>query len=485
MNNVKMIALAAALALAMPALAQTPLKPHPMTEKYRDTGTKPATGRSGSAAIEARALLGANGVTDVEVTTGHFEGTGAQGSLAKVQIKVLAPNGQVIQTDNYRQSRTGPAYASFSYDALYHGQRSQVQASVTGIDGNRTDIVTVSTDVKLRPDLEAADLIAPPKAPVGSMVTVSGTVTEENGEVGARATCRLLVDGAEVAAIPGVWIDAASAITCKFRTSFATAGTKRLTLRVTDVSPGDYDLANNEATRSIEVVPTLHFYLYGHAKDTQGSIRTHEDTTITTFWDVSQRVADLDTRFHRQGIEIYGYAETPYRPEGQIILKHATGGTVLPMFTANVADLAERSDYGIPCRDGYFSGGFYALICEDSWVGYTDVTVTRDVGEAIYTTDRVTSYGFYYGEWYDNSGTTFSVPGLVTFGPTYQAELRYEINDGIAYAGAVEIPLAETRWDQEDAGVSCEGGPMSWYGYYVSCHQANAHIRTLEGYGYN
>src|SRR5258706_8430699 len=169
--------------IATPAEALTPLKPNPMSAKYRDIGAKPASGRSGSAAIEARALKGANGATDIEVTTGHFEGLGALGTLAKVQVKLLAPNGDVTAADNYRKTLTGNGYTSFTYDKLPRGQIAQVQASVTGIDANRTDMVTVSTQVKLRPDISAARVVAPATAIVNSPVLVSASMSELNGDV--------------------------------------------------------------------------------------------------------------------------------------------------------------------------------------------------------------------------------------------------------------------------------------------------------------
>src|SRR5437867_5935651 len=46
---------------------------HPNSEKYRDSGFQPATGRSGSATVSTRALLDKAGTTDVEVTTGRSE----------------------------------------------------------------------------------------------------------------------------------------------------------------------------------------------------------------------------------------------------------------------------------------------------------------------------------------------------------------------------------------------------------------------------
>src|SRR4051794_9980978 len=43
------------------------------TVKYRDLGAKPATGRSGTSTLATRALLGKDGVTELEVTTGTFD----------------------------------------------------------------------------------------------------------------------------------------------------------------------------------------------------------------------------------------------------------------------------------------------------------------------------------------------------------------------------------------------------------------------------
>src|SRR5690348_11830002 len=45
----------------------------PNSQKYHNTGMHPATGRSGSASIEARALFGKDGNTTVEVSTGSLE----------------------------------------------------------------------------------------------------------------------------------------------------------------------------------------------------------------------------------------------------------------------------------------------------------------------------------------------------------------------------------------------------------------------------
>lgn len=76
-------ALAATLLSSLTLFSET----RPNTIKYKNSGLPNATGRSGSASIEARALLGSDGVTTIELTTGSFENGGATGTIAKVQLK--------------------------------------------------------------------------------------------------------------------------------------------------------------------------------------------------------------------------------------------------------------------------------------------------------------------------------------------------------------------------------------------------------------
>src|SRR4051812_17540654 len=87
--------------LAQGAFAGKPTL-HPNGTPYR-VSSKPATGRSGSASITARALLGKSGGTELEVTTGVLDSTLAPpGNLAKVQVKALVPNTQRLSfTDNH------------------------------------------------------------------------------------------------------------------------------------------------------------------------------------------------------------------------------------------------------------------------------------------------------------------------------------------------------------------------------------------------
>jgi hypothetical protein len=222
--------------------------------KYRDAGAKPATGRSGSAAIEARALRGKT-QTDIEVTTGQLDGIATPpGKLDKVQLKVYAGNGNLLVTDNYRKSLLSGGSGDFEYDWVTRGQSVQVQANVSGIDPTRNDVVTVSTPVKWRPDITISNLQKPNTARVNAGVVVSATLRELNGDVGARANCVLKVDGVAVDRANGIWIDAGDSVACEFAHHFDSTGVKQLTVEAADVVPADYDTANNSVTGSLEVV---------------------------------------------------------------------------------------------------------------------------------------------------------------------------------------------------------------------------------------
>jgi hypothetical protein len=435
--------------IAAPAVA-APLTPNPMSAKYRDVGAKPASGRSGSAAIEARALVGGDGVTDIEITTGHFEGVGAQGTLAKVQIKLLAPNGTVLQTDNYRKTLAGDGYASFTYDHLGAGRIAQVQANVTGIDPNRTDVVTVSTTVKRRPDIEAT-LHAPTQTTVDSMVVVHGFMAELNGDLGARATCRLLVDGTEIDSIPGAWVDAASAVTCEFRTAFSTVGTKRLTLRVTDVTPGDYDPANNEVSRSIEVVAPQPFsHMAAFIDEMEWDYRMRYVSTFTGGDGVvSEMTAEYGNRQHLQSFSVRGsFPGVASQFAGQIVMRHSMDGNVLPVLAADVADF-NASD-GV-CRWAELPGGTFT-ICPAR--GITEVNISHHSGEATYVVSRGTSTGPRF-EWFRNfdyPSSTIVVPGMFPYGSSWVVDLRHEA-DGVVHQGGVQVsivPPEESSFDTWD-----------------------------------
>jgi hypothetical protein len=236
-----LIALLLPLSLAVSIHAQEYI---PNSVKYSDTSVPNGKGRSGSASIEARALAGKNGAVDLDVTTGSLEAGTAPGQLEKVKVK--QPNSD--WSVSYTNLASGGAMTA-AIGAFPRGTALSVTANVSGIDPNRVDVVTVSEVVKLRPDLSVA-LLALGRPIPGIPHAVEATVRELNGDVGARASCVLYVDDAEVDRAAGIWVDAGSTVTCAFSHAF-TAGTHQLRVEANAVSPGDFEPANNSASAEI------------------------------------------------------------------------------------------------------------------------------------------------------------------------------------------------------------------------------------------
>ena len=227
---------------------------HPNSQRYRDAGAHPATGREGSAALEARALLGRDGSTVFELTTGRLDAaTAAPGNLDHVQFKLLAADNTAYRTENFTGLSDGGSWTR-TYAALGRHQAFQLQANVSGIDGDRTDVVTVQGAVQRRPDLTAVSIDAPAQVAPNTNVPIIATVSERNGDVGATANCVLTVDGVEADRANGIWVDAGSAVNCQFSTTFTRSGTSHATVTVESVVPGDDDLSNNSVSATITVV---------------------------------------------------------------------------------------------------------------------------------------------------------------------------------------------------------------------------------------
>jgi hypothetical protein len=261
--------------------------------KYRDAGLKPATGRSGTASLTARALLGKDGMTTLDITTGELDAAAAPGTLKKIQLKQFDPNGLLQTTSNYL--RIGAPTKQLLVPARVRGSALEVQANVIGVDPTRTDVVTITEKVKLRPDLTVGSVGAAAQAVVGTPVTISSTVSEQNGDVGARSDCVLSVDGAEVDRANGIWVDAGRSVSCVFMHTFNALGAKQLTVGLANVWPGDYDDANNQASTTIQIVAppsTNDFNWWGlvtgatdyHYSDQNDGYWYYTNTTDHTEW---------------------------------------------------------------------------------------------------------------------------------------------------------------------------------------------------------
>jgi hypothetical protein len=305
----------------------------PNRVKYRDEGHKPATGRAGSAQLSVRALQGMDGLTTLEISTGTLDDPReAPGNISRLQIKALDSHAHHLYTRNYNNLNGGGAITKV-FSSPVRGSSLQVQANVTGIE-RRTGVITVTEKVRLRPDLQASNLIAPATATVATPINLSATVAEINGDSGARASCVLYVNGVEADRADQIWVDAGGTVTCAFALLFPTTGSKKLEVRVEKVVPADYDVTNNQAAGSIEIVggsePGSVFFYSAAAYDmtferqSEFSVRGEGAFSRGEFQNTSNQSG------HQQLANLG--ADMPIGisfPVARIVISHATGGATI------------------------------------------------------------------------------------------------------------------------------------------------------------
>lgn len=458
MIAVRVLTCASAVLIAASAFADLPER-FANSVKYKDTGKKPATGRSGSASIMARALINKDGTADLDVTTGELD-TGATppGNINKVQLKMTA--GSDTYTKNYNSLAGGGAF-NLSIPGLTRGEAFQIQTNVSGIDPRRTDVVTVTETAKLRPDLAASDLQSPPKARINLPVNISAVVTERNRDVGAHATCSLLVDGTQADQAQGIWVDAAGSVSCAFSHSFSTAGTKHLKVAVTNVVPGDFDITNNTVEGDIEITnQNFNWYVAG-AYD-------YDFTSRYTFDGTYEHRNDTQSG-RTNGYWFYGAA-------GPIDFSKTLTATV-----ADSTDGTQISNSSFSSQSGYrYTVGTVTYSCAWDWGNYhwfrvcgssdsanpaagnSWVEASRWAGDVTYHSD---GWGYYYNwgsNYYTYNYDYHQVYGSPTrLGSTY--EIAVNVTDGVrTYSADPTFPLRPVSWSYS---YTYSGYYWWWYWY--------------------
>ena len=89
---------------------------------------------------------------------------------------------------------------------------------------------------------------------IHALVSFTGAIAEKNGDVGATASCVFAIDGTDVDAVTGLWVDAGDTVNCQFNHVFTTAGTYTVRISATGIVPGDWDDTNNQATATITIL---------------------------------------------------------------------------------------------------------------------------------------------------------------------------------------------------------------------------------------
>ena len=449
------------------------------TKKYRDTGLPSAKGRSGSATLTARALLGKDGQTAIELTTGTLDdATPAPGHIIKAQLKPLNHNGETIYARNYVGLTGGGRFATTVND-LRRAQQLQVQANVGGIDLHRTDVVTVVETVKLRPDLAASNLVAPAKAVANTSVDFSVVVRELNGDVGAKANVVLYVDGREIDRANNIWVDANGTVSAAFTHTFTSEGVKQLEVKVERVTPGDYNPANNSVAGSIEIVPpTQKLSYYANVYDQHWDSRykseyesNYRDESIVSSYAGAN---DYRNKMHTQDISFYGWSyRSALRFPASASVTELSDGTAVHSvaFSDANADYSYTSDYGSytysssslyrhDLTTGYYLHLSSYSVSDTEW-GYksdfTQVYYSRHAGDVTYhSASTYRSYYAYQGNVvYDDSYSynyDYSDKGgiFTPFGTQYGLNISVTGADGAVMAAAPNMTLESVNYSYSD-----------------------------------
>lgn len=427
--------------------------------KYRNAGAQKATGRSGNATLEVRALRSRDNTTLLEVTTGALDETAvAPGNLAKLQMKALNPDdlAEALWTANYNH-REGGGYASYTLASPGRGMPIQVQANITGIDA-RTDVVTVVETVKLRPDLSPTAIVGPDRARVNTPVSISATVRERNGDVGATANCVLYVDGSEVDRLDGMWVDAAGTVSCAFAHVFTDIGTRALRVAVEGVVPGDWDTANNSIAGSIAIVSTNDFYYYADAfSDVEPRTYVYDyDYTRSSASEFRRWVSHYEHHGREQAAYLNAHMPTEVTfPLTRFAISQSTGGVVLHARSGSDVPATysySSVNYRYGCLQEYSDGAagrVWLSVCSGSenWGGatydWTNVGYQRWAGDVTYRSSGYEQYinrvggDSYYYSW--NYSDRYAYP-FATYGSDYSFSLDIE-DGGNTYHVGPTIPL--------------------------------------------
>jgi hypothetical protein len=472
------------------ALTRSAYRPltYPNSRKYRDAGFHPATASVGAAAIAIRALLGKSGRTDVEVTTGTFDGGLASATLSSVQVKGYDPKGAQLFTST-NNGLSGSA-ASFSYSNLTLGSGVQVKANVRGVDGTKNDVVNVSDVVHMRPDLFAVRVDAPTNALVGWPVVIHGFIIERNGDVGARVSCVLYVDGLAADRSDGLWVDAGGTVDCAMAHSFASNGTHAIEVRAENVQPGDYDNSNNSATASIQIVQPADFQAFSlNAQDIVANSWTRSISTLSTIdgieetWD--QRVSEQGRSQYADMIGVVNHTLTfPVAMHGGM----ATNGTAVNTLDQTV--LSSEPAYWYPPEWGASCGTAFGpntnlYICtfeNPPLAGLTTIQYDWWGADVQYHSN---SYVTYFDPScannlceryvvYDNS----QIGPMFTFGPDFSGRLSVQgANDDVPTAGMATAQLSPFNLDYDYTDPGCAVTPV-----LMSCHESHIHLVGVAGY---
>jgi hypothetical protein len=468
--------------------------------KYSDKGHKATNQKGIYFQISAIALLDKQGVTHLAVTTGNFEDPASNvGIISKVQVKAISPDNKLI-FNRMESGLTGGPRFNKDYTGLARNTRLELTVTVRDAPGVKVDQFAVTTLVKLQPDVAVSQVDAPPDATINTPVNIATTITEMNGDLGARTDCVLIVDGIETDRARGIWVDVSSAVSCAFTHSFAETGERELEVRASNVLPTDYDYSNNNTAKMrmhVNAPPGQVELSY-----TASASQLIDDVTMhTSSWytsadqSVHSEATSLSQTLTKQQSALL-YATLPKLvtfPITRLEVTQGTGGQILHNGVYdNVASSSSDESSGqrqvcatadAPSATGVVS--WYVCTIEalpgSTTQPQTAVQYARYAGQVTYHSE---SYSLYWdnisGEsvWSDNSTSYAGDETWIPFGSSYDFTLS--ITDGSSvYSAAPSITLVPESVDLSTP-ESCFPGSDE-FGSWSYCEKLDRIQETLAG----
>lgn len=458
------------------------------SQQYRPQTYQHASNRSGAASLSATAMLGKNGQTDLSITSGRAGVSGAAGNISKAQVKLLDNAGVAQQTINY--NGTSGSSLQKSYAGRPRHSRIQVQANVRDIDPKRTDVVTITETVNLRPDIAVTDVSAPAQARPATQVMISATLAELNHDLGATANCVLYIDGTEADRANGIWIAEGDAVNCQFMQTFPASGNFTLTVTAEGVVPGDFDLSNNSASRQIQIVnPEVQLagqayvnnWDYEYSYRNNGNWRRFSDGAFNNWG--SER---LDLRHEEQSsVNAWAPGNAGTSAGLTVTLRSVASGATLSTTSGMVGN-----GYSDWCDYRYDNNGYdWTQVCSYTYYNQVNIQAGHYAGRVIYYSHDFqeywdpyngSAYSYSYGP-YSNENTWGSVLDL-TQGATWDIRLEGE-NGTIFLASPTVVPTEFYDYDYYyyyNQPYTCTN--YDWYdGTQVSCYGQTYRYRSSWG----
>ena len=197
--------------------------------------------------LDSTVLTGPAGA-DLTVRVASEVGCTAPSELKKLQVKTFAGD-KLDDVRNLKDVALEAGAATIELGQLARGSSVESDALIHTDASNRTWQARTQTNALLRPDLIVSALRAPAQTLTVRPVDVETEIAELNGDVGATATVTLSW-GPSVLGTQRLDVPKGARVSVTFGAVALTApAAADLTVRVTEVVPGETDATNNVAAR--------------------------------------------------------------------------------------------------------------------------------------------------------------------------------------------------------------------------------------------